>query len=182
MGNNGFLFLTISIIFFIFFSFLFHSLLHIIFVPRIHVLCVARFFFCWSQLRMPAFDILSNGSSYGKEMRRKIFLLYAFHFSPFIFITIFFWIFLFSSYDDVDDDDMENCVVGSEICVYILSFLYHFRQKKILSPSLYVWQWHFRQLNLFSFSFCFFFSYYDDFSFSFSPPFWFFFISTFIFY
>jgi len=132
MGNNGFLFLTISIIFFIFFSFLFHSLLHIIFVPRIHVLCVARFF-CWSQLRMPAFDILSNGSSYGKEMRRKIFLLYAFHFSPFIFITIFLNIF-FSSYDDVDDDDMENCVVGSEICVYILFFLVSFSPKKNSLP------------------------------------------------
>ena len=91
-------------------------------------------------------------------MRRKIFLLYAFHFSPFIFIT-FFWI--FSSllwwcwwwwYGKLRGRQWNK--IWASFFFFPLSFLCHFRQKKFspLLLSIYVWQWHFRQLNLFSFS------------------------------
>lgn len=126
----------------------FHHLLHIFSISSFSIhcftlylcqgstFCVSLVFFfvgvSWECLLLTSFQMAVAMEGNEEEI---FFLLYAFHFSPFIFITFFlnFFFSFASSYDDVDDDDMENCVVGSEICVYMLLSCVIFAKKKINS-------------------------------------------------
>lgn len=114
--------------------------------PRFVCRSFQCFFFRWSQYRMPAFDILSNGSSYGRKWGGNFFSYYmlfiflSLHLYNF-FLNIFFlslvYIFMLYGWWFCWWWYRKNCVVGDVCRRFWASFLCHSRQNKIFSsPSL----------------------------------------------